>query len=145
MLSADLGAMSGPLALVTVILSGVVYHLVQKTSGAARPWGMLSVAYGAAFVLSAALAVATGAEGRSVARQGATGLLVGLAVFGVEAGFFFVYRSGWPLATTSLVSSLSIAVLLALLGVLGFGEHLSASRVLGLVLALGGVVLMARG
>ncbi len=137
--------MSAPLALVTVILSGVVYHLAQKTSEGGRPWGMLSVAYGAAFVVAAALAVSTGEDARGVVRQGVTGLLIGLAAFGVEAGFFFVYRSGWPLSTTSLVSSLSIAVLLALLGVVGFGEHLSASRALGLALALGGVVLMTRG
>ena len=140
--------MSAPIALVTIILSGVVYHLTQKTTAVALPWPMLSVAYGAAFVLATALAVATGTgpgETRGALVHGVTGLLIGLAAFGVEAGFFFVYRSGWPLSTTSLVSSLSIAILLALLGVVGFGEHLSASRALGLALAPGGVVLMARG
>lgn len=141
--------MSAPLALALVILSGVVYHLAQKTSAAGQPWPLLSVAYGAAFALSIACAVLTGqgsgAALRGARDQGATGVLIGLAVFGVEAGFFFVYRSGWPLATTYLVSSLSIAVLLALLGMLAFGEHLSVARAAGLALALGGVVLMARG
>jgi drug/metabolite transporter (DMT)-like permease len=136
--------MSTPLALVTVILSGVVYHLAQKTAGGGLPWPMLSIAYGAAFLASALLAVFTGGDGRGLLGQGITGLLVGLGAFGVEAGFFFVYRSGWPLSTTSLVSSLSIAVLLALLGVVAFGEPMSSSRAVGLALALGGVVLMAR-
>ena len=141
--------MSAPLAIATVILSGVVYHLAQKTSGGAQPWTMLSVAYGAAFFVSLVLVALSGQQPGAALRdalaQGVTGVLVGLTAFGVEAGFFYVYRSGWPLATTYLVSSLSIAVLLASLGVLVFGEHLTPWRAAGLALALGGVVLMARG
>jgi len=56
-----------------------------------------------------------------------------------------VYRSGWPLSSTSVVVSLSITMVLALLGVLRFGEDLSAARMMGLGLAAIGVVLIARG
>jgi uncharacterized membrane protein len=70
---------------------------------------------------------------------------VGLACFGIEAGFFFVYRSGWPLSSASVVTSLCITLVLALLGVFGFGEHLSTVRAAGFVLAACGVVLLARG
>ena len=51
--------MSSAFPLVTVIVAGIVYHLVQKGSGAApSPWPMLAVAYGAAFALAAVLALA---------------------------------------------------------------------------------------
>ena len=139
--------MPASLALLTVIVSGVVYHLAQKTSHAAHPWSMLSIAYGAAFALATALACTKGAFDGAGSRlaTGMTGLLIGLAAFGIEAGFFFVYRSGWPLSSASVVASLSVTVLLALLGVFAFGEGLSAGRAAGLVLAACGVVLIARG
>src|SRR5262245_5981539 len=139
--------MSAMPALTTVIVSGVVYHLAQKTTRAPHPWPMLSVAYGAAFALATAASFATGAA-RDCWRgpwDGKTGIIVGLAAFGIEAGFFFVYRAGWPLSTASVVASLSITIALALLGVFGFREALSATRLVGLALAACGVLLIARG
>jgi drug/metabolite transporter (DMT)-like permease len=142
---ADIGLVSAYLPLVAVIVSGVVYHCAQKTAGAAHPWPILSVAYGAAFAVTTALALASGpAPGLGLARSTAlTGVLIGLAAFGIEAGYFFVYRSGWPLSSASIVASLSITLVLALFGVLRFGEELSAARAVGLGLAAIGLVLIA--
>jgi len=138
--------MSALIALVAVIVCGVVYHVAQKTVGGAQPWPILSVAYGAAFALATALAVVTGPAASLANPRGIAlpGVLIGLAAFGIEAGYFFVYRSGWPLSSTSVVVSLSITLVLALLGVLRFGEDLSAARAMGLGLAAIGVVLIAR-
>jgi drug/metabolite transporter (DMT)-like permease len=139
--------MSALVSLVAVVVSAVVYHLAQKTAGAAQPWPILSVAYGAAFAVATALAFASGpAPGAEQARSTAvTGVVIGLAAFGIEAGYFFVYRSGWPLSSASVVVSLCVTLVLALLGVLRFGEDLSAARATGLGLAAIGVVLIARG
>ena len=52
--------LSSLLSLAAVVVSGVVYHLAQKTAAAAHPWRLLSVAYGAAFAFSSVLALATG-------------------------------------------------------------------------------------
>ena len=139
--------MSALLSLAAVVVSGVVYHLAQKTAGTAHPWRILSVAYGAAFVVSAVLASASGPSASAGSTRGIalTGGRIGLAVFGVEAGYFFVYRSGWPLSSASVVASVSIALALALLGVFRFDETLSATRATGLGLAVIGVVLITRG
>jgi drug/metabolite transporter (DMT)-like permease len=139
--------MSAVLALITVIVSGVIYHLSQKITRVQHPWPMLAVAYGAAFALATAASFVTGGA-RDCWRgswDGKTGILVGLAVFGIEAGYFFVYRAGWPLSTASVVASLSITIVLALVGLFGLGEALSVSRVAGLALAACGVLLIARG
>lgn len=139
--------MGNALALATVVVSGVVYHLAQKSAPAAMPWRMLAVAYGAAFVLTAGLALASGTPShwQPGRREWTLGLLIGLAVLGIEAGFFFVYRAGWALTSASIVANLSVAALLALIGMTVFGEPLSASRALGLVLAACAVVLIGRG
>jgi drug/metabolite transporter (DMT)-like permease len=133
--------------IVIVVVSGILYHLAQKTSAAASPWPMLAVAYGAALGLSLVLALASG-DGRRAAlgrAECSAGLLLGLAAFGIEAGFFFVYRAGWKLASVSVIANASVTAVLALVGVAVFREPFTAVRAAGLLLATGGAALIARG
>jgi drug/metabolite transporter (DMT)-like permease len=136
--------MSSALLLAAVIVSGVVYHLAQKASGAASPWPMLAVAYGAAFALATALAL-RGARWQPARGELAAGLLIGLAAFGVEAGFFFLYRSGWPLATASVIASASVTAVLAVIGIALLGEQITLLRLAGIACAVAGASLIARG
>jgi drug/metabolite transporter (DMT)-like permease len=138
--------MPAVLPLVIVIVSGIVYHLAQKVSSAAQPWPMLAVAYGAAFAITAVLAVVSHDDARwNTGRERAAGLLIGLAALGIEAGFFFIYRSGWPLASASVIANVSVTVILAVVGILVFGERLTAFRGTGIALAAAGAALIARG
>lgn len=136
--------MSTAFPLVTVIVAGIVYHLVQRGAGHGSPWPMLAVAYGAAFALALALA-ATDSARLHTPRVWGPGLLLGLAAFAIEAGFFFIYRSGWPLASASVIAGTTVTAVLALIGIAVFGDHLSAYRATGIALAAGGATLIARG
>src|SRR5262249_15447121 len=133
--------------LAVVIVSGIVYHLAQKASGASRPWPMLAVAYGAAFALAVALSLAQGdaAARWQPGRERAAGLLIGLAAFGIEAGFYFIYRAAWPLASASVIANVTCTIALALVGAIVFGEPLGAGRAAGIALAATGAALIARG
>jgi drug/metabolite transporter (DMT)-like permease len=137
--------MSGAFPLVVVIVSAVAYHLAQRAAGhaAASPWPMLAVAYGLAFLVAATLAVLSPHSADRGART--AGLWVGLAMLGIEAGFFFVYKAGWPLATASVIGNVSVTLILATIGIVMFGDHLSAARAGGIALAVAGAVLIARG
>jgi drug/metabolite transporter (DMT)-like permease len=136
---------SAPL-LVTVIAAGIVYHLAQKLAVATTPWSMLAIAYATALTLTIVLAIASGNVMRLPARgEWIAGLLIGLAAFGIEAGFFFIYRSGWPLASASVIASVSVTAILAIIGIVAFGEQMTASRAVGLVLAASGATLIVRG
>ena len=137
--------MSGAFALVVVIVSAVAYHLAQRAAGhsASSPWPMLAVAYGFAFVVAATLAVLSPHSADRGARTG--GLVVGLAMLGIEAGFFFVYKAGWPLATASVIGNVSVTVILTTIGMVVFGDQLTAARAGGIALAAMGAMLIARG
>ncbi len=139
--------MSAAFLLAIVVASGIVYHIAQKASGAVSPWPMLVVAYGAALALAIGLALASGDVARwHLGRaEWTAGLLVGLAAFGVEAGFFFLYRSGWPLASASVIANASSTAVLALVGIIVFREHVTAVRAAGIVFAAGGAAMIARG
>lgn len=139
--------MSAAILLSIIVTSGIVYHIAQKSSGAVSPWPMLVIAYGAAFALSVALALASGDPARwHMGRaEWTAGVLVGLAAFGVEAGFFFLYRSGWPLASASVIANASTTAVLAIVGIVVFREHLTAVRAAGIMFAAGGAAMIARG
>lgn len=130
-----------------VIASGVLYHLAQKGVGSARPWPMLVIAYGLALGLSLVLAVAdSGARTEPVRdRSTSAGVLLGLAAFGIEAGVFYIYRAGWPLASASVIVNVAVTLVLAVIGIAAFGEHLGVVRALGILFAAGGAAMIVAG
>ncbi len=73
------------------------------------------------------------------------GLLLGVAAFGIEAGVFYIYRAGWPLASASVIVNVAVTLVLAVIGIAVFGEHLSVVRALGIVFAAGGAAMIAVG
>lgn len=138
--------MSAAFPVVLVIASAVVYHLAQKSLGAASsPWPVLALAYAVALGLTLVFALLSGDSLTCLpARPERTAaLLIGLGALGVEAGFFFAYRAGWPLASASVIGNATVAVILATVGLLVFGEHLTLTRGAGLGLAITGAVLLA--
>ncbi len=141
--------MPAVLPVLIVIASAVVYHLAQKSLGGstASPWPVLMLAYGVAFAITLVLALATGdgaprLPGRP---ERAAALLIAIGAVGIEAGFVFAYRAGWPLASASVVGNVTVTVILATIGILAFGEHVSLARGAGLALAAAGACLVVRG
>jgi len=129
-----------------VIMGGVAYHIGQKTAGGGNVFRVLVIAYGAAFAASLALWLLHPGAGRPPQRSELGGALtVGLAALTIEAGFFLAYRAGWAIGTTSLISSVACSTLLALLGLLVYGESFGLTRAGGVVLATLGAFFILRG
>jgi drug/metabolite transporter (DMT)-like permease len=105
---------------------------------------MLAVASGTAFGIALALASHDHAPAAPSAGGWIAGLLIGLAALGIEAGFYEVYRGGAKLASTSVVASVAVTTILALVGVTAFGEKLTTARAVGLLVAIGGAYLARR-
>jgi drug/metabolite transporter (DMT)-like permease len=66
------------------------------------------------------------------------------AIVGLELGFLLAYRAGWNLSLGALYSNVMVTVLLLPIGVFVFKETLAARHWVGLVLALSGLVLLAK-
>jgi drug/metabolite transporter (DMT)-like permease len=129
-----------------VIAGGVAYHLGQKAAGGGDIFRVLVVAYGVAFGASLAMWLIAPGELRAPARRELyAALVIGLAALAIEAGFFLAYRSGWAVGTTSLLSTLACSTLLAVVGVLAYGESFGLARAAGVVLASLGAYLVLRG
>jgi drug/metabolite transporter (DMT)-like permease len=129
------------------VAGGLLYHLVQKVVPAgANPFTVLFHAYLAATLLS--LAVVAWIDPKELraafARPSAVSVLLGVAVFGIEAGFLLAYRSGWPVGWAALVQSLLLTLVLLPIGYLVFREDVSLVRLAGVALCLAGMALLIK-
>ncbi len=52
--------------------------------------------------------------------------------------------TAWKISLASVVANVATALLLVIIGVVGYREHLAARHVVGLLMCLGGLVLVAR-
>jgi hypothetical protein len=131
-----------------IVISNVAYHLGQKAvPRAAHPLvatlGMYLVATVTTLALLPFLGPASWRGAGAAAHWSVA--LVGLGIVGIEVGFLLAYRDGWPLASTAVTATTLVALALLPIGVLVFREALSAPRVAGLLLAVSGLWLLARG
>jgi uncharacterized membrane protein len=134
--------------IILTALATAVYHIAQKSiAPSANPLVSLAMTYLTALGVSVAGILAT-PGGRSLVgslRQlnWAT-YVVGVSIFGVELAVLLAYRAGWRISLASVVANVASALLLVVVGVLFYREHLALKHVTGLVLCLAGLTLLAQ-
>ena len=73
-----------------------------------------------------------------------TTFALGLAIVGLEAGSIYMYRAGWDVSAGQVVHSAILAICLLFVGWLGYHEQLSVTKIIGLVVCMGGLYLINR-
>ena len=124
-----------------VILGNVGYHVVAKaTPVSAPPFLALSVTYLVSFLLCAAAYVVTGPSLRQdLSALNWASAAWGLTLVAVEFGYILLYRAGWKISMASLLANVSVALLLAGIGVLLYKDVLLPRQIIGIILCLAGV------
>lgn len=138
--------MSTYLPIAFVILGYLAYHSSQKlVPGSVHPFASLIVTYAVALAICTILFFTSSQRpplGHALRELNWTSYMVGLAVVALEGGFLLAYRAGWNVSMTGLMTNVSAAILLLPLGVFFFRESLSSWNVVGIILAVTGIVLM---
>lgn len=135
-------------SLVVVVAALTGYHLAQKSMPVAvRPAPLFAFVYGAAALVMIVSVTIDGTDGiRSVtgsASHWAPWLLV-VSVAGIELGVYAMYRTGWSIGTASVSTQAIVAVILLVVGLVSFGEHLTPTRLAGLAMCVLGAGLVSR-
>ena len=103
--------------LVAAVASGVLYFVLKRGDGdLVREYGELNWA---PFVL-------------------------GVIIVGLEVGFIYAYKAGWQISTAALAQNSVLAVLLLIIGALFYGEAISFTKIIGMIVCLAGLVIMNR-
>lgn len=135
--------------IVMVVAGNVAYHLGQKmVPRGAHPLvatlGMYVVAALATLLMLPLVPPAPTRAGTAASVHWSVAV-IGVAIVAIEVGFLLAYRNGWPISRASITAGSMIALCLLPIGLLAFGEHLSASRLLGFGFCLTGLWLLNRG
>lgn len=133
-----------PIAL--VVLSNVAYQICAKSAPEGMdPFASLTVTYLVGAAASAALYYALN-PGGNLAKEYA-GLnwappALGIVIIGLEAGWIYAYKAGWPISTGSVVQSAFLAVALIFVGYALYREALTWNKLLGVAICLAGLAVI---
>lgn len=68
--------------------------------------------------------------------------VLGLVVVGLEVGYIYAYKVGWPVSTAQIVQAAILAVILIFVGYLLYHESITWNKLLGILVCLGGLGLI---
>jgi drug/metabolite transporter (DMT)-like permease len=140
---------TGTAAFIAVLLAacgGVIYHVSAKSVPRdAAPSLVLLVAYVTALSISGLAVVSLRVEpghirSSRLLHPGILGLGVGAAM--IELGYLLAYRAASPVSVTSVVVNSIVAACLIPVGLMAFDEHVSLTRIAGMILCLTGAWLL---
>lgn len=127
--------------LLIVVVGNIGYHMIAKaTPVTAPPFLALSMTYLVSFLLCAAAYVVTGPSLRQDLQTiNWASAAWGLTLVAVEFGYILLYWAGWKISIASLLANVSVALLLAGIGVLLYKDILLPRQIIGIILCLAGI------
>lgn len=130
------------------VMSDVIYQVCAKSvPDRLNPFAALTITYLVGAIVSGVIFFLTGGKQSILAEwknANWTAFVLGFAIVGLEAGSIYMYKAGWNLNTGYIVKSLILAMALIVVGYVLYKETLSPSKVIGVVLCLGGLILINR-
>lgn len=128
----------------------VAYQLgIKEISGGMHPLSALAVTYLSASLTSYILYLLLAPKGENRKREifswNPSALGLGAAIVGIELGVVYMYRAGWSVHSSFIVSNSLIVVALLVVGALLYGEKLKLRQLLGMVMALAGIACIVWG
>jgi drug/metabolite transporter (DMT)-like permease len=143
--SGSLFAMAWPMA--TIVASFMLYHLAIKAIRPdLHPLAFLVAVYIIALLSTLGLWMAFPDLGPTGVQAGdmVWVVMLGIALVGIEFGFLMAYRNGWTVSVAPTFSNVTLAVIMAPIGLIFLKEKLGWQGLLGLALCVIGLILMAR-
>lgn len=68
--------------------------------------------------------------------------VLGLVIVGLEVGFIYAYKAGWPVSTAQIVQAAVLAVILIFVGYLLYQETITWNKIVGILVCLAGLGLI---
>ncbi len=132
------------------MISGVLYHLGQKSFKAdISPYLLFSILYLIGAILMLFLFFATPSKAPLDSnmfnlKNGVSAALIVIGFMGIELGFLMVYKSGLPLSSSNLMTSLGSSALLLILGMAIFHEQINTKQWFGILFAFASLILLKK-
>ena len=129
-----------------VVVSNVVYQICAKSvPDNVNPFASLIVTYTVGAVCSAVMFFLTNRQAnvmKELANINWAPYVLGIVVVGLEVGYIYAYKAGWPVSTASIVQSAFLAIILIFVGMLLYHEALTWNKAIGVLICLVGLVVI---
>jgi len=133
-----------PIAL--VVLSNVFYQVCAKSvPEGINPFASLTVSYIIGAVVSFILYYALNKNANifhEYSKLNWASFILGLAIVGLEVGYIYAYKAGWPVSTAQIVQATVLAVILIFVGYAFYHEVMTWNKVIGIIVCLAGLALI---
>ena len=124
-----------PIAL--VVISNIIYQICAKSVPKDMDaMASMTVTYLVGAACSAVMFYVMHGNGNLLheyRKLNAAPVLLGISIVGLEVGFIYAYKAGWPVSTASLVQSAFLSVALIFVGALLYREAITANKIIGIV------------
>ncbi len=68
--------------------------------------------------------------------------VLGIVIVGLEVGFIYAYKNGWPVSTAQIVQAALLTVILIFVGFGLYKEAITWNKIVGILVCLAGLVLI---
>jgi drug/metabolite transporter (DMT)-like permease len=133
-----------PLAL--VVLSNVFYQICAKSvPREINPLASLTITYVLGAIVSLVLYYALKKEANIIHEYSKVNwapFFLGFSIVGLEVGYIYAYKVGWPVSTAQIVQASVLAVFLIFVGYFLYKESLTWNKIAGIIVCLAGLGLI---
>lgn len=133
-----------PMAL--VVLSNVFYQICAKSvPDKMNPLASLTITYVVGAVVSFILYYALNKNANIIQEYTKVNwapFVLGLVIVGLEVGFIYAYKAGWPVGTAQVVQAVILAVIMIFVGYMLYKEAITWNKVVGIIVCMAGFVLI---
>ena len=129
-----------------VVLSNTVYQICTKgVPEGMNPFTSLVITYltgaAVAFILSFVFHSDTSVLSE-FKKANWTSFGLGLIIVGLETGYIYAYKAGWPVSMAQIVASSLLAVVLIAVGKVLYQEPITWNKIVGIIICLCGLGLI---
>lgn len=129
-----------------VVLSNVFYQICAKSvPETMNPMASLTITYGVGAIASLILYLTLYKDTNLIQEYKQLNwapIVLGVVIVGLEVGYIYAYKAGWPVSTAPIVQAAILAIILIFVGALLYEEGITWNKILGIVACLGGLVLI---
>ena len=129
-----------------VVLSNVVYQICAKSvPEGMNPLASLTITYVIGAVVSLILYYLLNKNANILAEYRNVNwapFVLGIVIVGLEVGYIYAYKAGWPVSTAQIVQAAVLAVILIFVGHMLYMESNTWNKIIGIVVCLCGLGLI---
>lgn len=132
--------------IILVVFSNIIYQIATKSVPKNMdPMASLTVTYVVGAICSTVMYFLMNKNGNLLVEYQKLNqypFLLGVSIVGLEVGFIYAYKAGWPISTASIVQSAFLSLALIVVGALLYQETISANKIIGIIICLFGLWLI---